>query len=110
VTPHASFLALRFAPREAIANLRGMIAAFPILDDHGFHDSVNLTTGVVSNCVLSLDQGMIMAAISNALADDAMRRAFSEGAIEASIRPLIAPEQFTAEGRTTEPDKSGPLP
>ena len=44
VTPHASFLALRYAPREALANLRGMIAAFPIFDDQGFHDSVNLTS------------------------------------------------------------------
>ena len=30
VTPHASFLALRYAPREAIANLRALISQFPI--------------------------------------------------------------------------------
>ena len=48
---------------------------------------------------------MIMVAIANALADDAIRRAFSDGEIEATIRPLIAPEKFTAEGRTTAPDR-----
>ena len=96
VTPHASFLALRYAPQEAFANLLALTRAFPILDAQGFHDSVNVTTGEVSRRVLSLDQGMILVAIANALADDAMRQAFSEGAIEASIRPLIAPEEFTA--------------
>ena len=57
---------------------------------------MNVTTGEVSHCVLSLDQGMILAAIANALADDAMRQAFADGPIEATIRPLIAPEEFTA--------------
>jgi hypothetical protein len=99
VTPHASFLALRYARRESLANLRAMTKAFPILGIQGFHDSVNVTTGVVSNCVLALDQGMILAAIANALADDAIRRAFSEGPVEAAIRPLIAPEEFTAVDR-----------
>ena len=57
---------------------------------------MNVSTGVVSDRVLALDQGMIMAAIANALADDAMRHAFSDGPIEAVLRPLIAPEEFTA--------------
>ena len=39
---------------------------------------------------------MIMAAIANALADDAMQHAFIDGPIEAAIRPLIAREEFTA--------------
>ena len=99
VTPHASFLALRYAPQESLANLRALIKAFPIFDSQGFHDSVNVITGEVSHCVLSLDQGMILAAIANALADDALRRAFVEGPIESSIRPLIAPEEFTAGDR-----------
>ena len=96
VTPHASFLALPFAPREAMANLEAIAAKFPAYGPHGFHDSVNVSSGKVSDCVLALDQGMIMAAIANALADGAMQRAFVEGEIEAAIRPLIAPEEFTA--------------
>ena len=76
VTPHASFLALRFAPREAMENLRKLKERFPVYGDHGFMDSVNVSRGIVSDRVLMLDQGMIMAAIANALADDAMRTAF----------------------------------
>jgi hypothetical protein len=96
VTPYASFLALRFAPREAMENLRKLKDNFPIYSDHGFLDSVNVTTGVVTDRVLILDQGMIMAAIANALANDAMRRAFIDPQSEAILRPLIAPEEFTA--------------
>ena len=46
-------------------------------------------------CVLTVDQGMIMAAIANELAEDAMRHAFSDGRIEQAIRPLIAMEEFS---------------
>ena len=96
VTPHASFLALRFAPREAMANLRKLKEKFPIYGDHGFHDSVNVSTRRGLRLRPVLDQGMIMAAIANALADDAMQHGFIDGPIEAAIRPLIAPEEFTA--------------
>jgi len=107
VTPHASFLALRFARCEALANLRALIKAFPIFDLQGFHDSVNVATGEVSPCVLALDQGMILASIANALSDDALRHAFRDGLIEARIHPLIAPEEFTAgdhRRRSSPPD------
>ncbi|MGP0065453.1 MAG: glucoamylase family protein, partial [Isosphaeraceae bacterium] len=96
VTPHASFLASRFATREALDNLRKLKESFPIYGEYGFMDSVNVSKGEVSDRVLALDQGMIMAAIANALADDAMRHAFSDGEIESILRPLIAPEEFTA--------------
>ncbi len=96
VTPHASFLALRYAPVEAMANLRKLEKGFPIYGPRGFADSVNTRTGVVSHSVLALDQGMILAAIANALADDAMRRAFVDEAMESKLRPLMAPEEFTA--------------
>ncbi len=98
VTPHASFLALRFAPREAMENLRKLKDRFPIYGDHGFMDSVNVSTGVVADRVLMLDQGMIMAAIANALADDAMRTAFVDRHFEQVLRPLMAMEEFTAGG------------
>lgn len=107
VTPHASFLALPFAPREALANLRALEAKFPIYGPFGFRDSVDVATGVVSDTVLALDQGMILAAIANALADNAMQHAFSDGPVEAAIRPLIAPEEFTA-GPPDEPRSSAP--
>ena len=108
VTPHASFLALRFSPHQAMANLRALAEKFPrIYGPHGFRDSVNISSGVVSEHVLALDQGMIMAAIANALADDVMQHAFSDGPIETAIRPLIAPEEFTA--GTSQAANSGPV-
>jgi hypothetical protein len=73
---------------------------------------------VVSDRLLLLDQGMIMAAIANAVADDAMRDAFIDGPAERVLRPLIAPEEFTAgaapagsarpagDGRKSEPKPS----
>jgi hypothetical protein len=39
---------------------------------------------------------MIRAALANALADDFLQHAFSDGPIVRAIRPLIAPEEFTA--------------
>ncbi len=96
VTPHASFLALAFAPHEALANLRALAEKFPIYGSYGFHDSVKVSTGRVSDCILALDNGMIMAALANVLASDAMQKAFVDGLFEAVLRPLLAPEEFTA--------------
>ena len=77
VTPHAAFLALRYAPRDALANLRRLERDFPgLYGKWGFRDSVNVDTGLVSEYYLSLDQGMVMAALGNALGDDVLRRAF----------------------------------
>jgi hypothetical protein len=96
VTPYAAFLALRYAPHEAIANLRLLSKSFPIYSPLGFQDSADSSTGVISGCILTLDQGMIMAAIANELVDDAMQHLFSDGPIEQAIRPLIAVERFSA--------------
>jgi hypothetical protein len=95
-TPYASFLALRYVPHEAIANLRALSKNFPVYSPLGFLDSVDLSSGVASGCILAVDQGMIMAAIANELADDAMQHAFSDGPVEQTIRPLIAGEEFSA--------------
>ena len=48
----------------------------------GFRDSVNVTTRHVSDSYLSLDQGMIMAALGNALGGDVLRRAFADARLE----------------------------
>ena len=96
MTPHASFLALRYAPREAIANLKALTSRFPIYSPLGFQDSVDVAAGVVCGYILALDQGMIMAAIANELAEDTMQHAFSDGQVEKAIRPLIAMEEFSS--------------
>jgi hypothetical protein len=96
VTPHASFLALQFARDAALDNLRKIAKDFDAYGRYGFYDSVNVQTGQVSSCVLALDQGMVMAAIANDLRDGVMQRYFTRGNVEKVIRPLIAPERFSA--------------
>lgn len=100
VTPHAAFLALRYAPRETLDNLRRLARDFPgLYDKWGFKDSVNVDTGEISPAYLSLDQGMIMAALSNELSHDLLRRAFSDRELERGLRPVIGVERFTTSGK-----------
>jgi Putative glucoamylase/RTX calcium-binding nonapeptide repeat (4 copies) len=101
VTPHAAFLALRYRPREALAALAALEdeAWTPL----GFYDAVNVSPSpgadVVSRAYLSLDQGMIMAALGNALGDDVLRDAFATRDLERAVRPAVAVEEFSVEPR-----------
>jgi hypothetical protein len=99
VTPHAAFLALRYAPGETLANLQRLERDFDVYTPLGFLDSVNVDTGVTSSSYLSLDQGMIMAAIGNALDADVLRRAFATSDFERELRPVIGVEEFSASPR-----------
>jgi hypothetical protein len=99
VTPHAAFLALRFAPRASVANVRRLARDFPgLYGKWGFRDTVNVDTGRVSDFYLSLDQGMIMAALGNALGRDVLRRAFANRSVRDAVRPVIGVEQFSTAG------------
>ncbi len=95
VTPHASFLALRYAPDEALANLAALRSDFDVYGAGGFLDSVDVTTGLVSPHYLALDQGMVMAALGNALRHDAIRDYATRGDVQRVIRPLLRIEEFT---------------
>ena len=95
VTPHASFLALRYAPGPALANLAKLRRNFDAYGPGGFYDTVNVTTGKVAKRYLSLDQGMIMAALGNALGGDVLRHAFSQGPMEQRVAPLMRMEEFS---------------
>jgi hypothetical protein len=94
VAPYASFLALPFAPREALTNLKALSDHFAVYGPYGFHDSVDVVTGQVSDRVLVLDQGMILASLASIIGSDPLRRGFCAGAVETKIRPLIAQERF----------------
>jgi hypothetical protein len=94
VTPHASFLALRYAPTEAMKNLRNLRKDFGAYGPGGFYDAINVSTGEMSERYLSLDQGMIMAALGNQLANDVMRSAFIDGDMAARVAPLMRMEEF----------------
>ena len=112
MTPHASFLALAYAPREALNNIEVLAGRFKAYGPHGFFDSVDVANGRVADCELALDQGMIMASVANALGDRTLQRAFCEGKVDEIIRPLIAPERFgsgieTREARASNPEAPG---
>ena len=96
MTPHASFLALPFAPKEAIENIEILSSRFKAYGPLGFLDAVDVNSGRLAECELAIDQGMIMASLANVLAKGTIQRAFSEGEVASVIRPLIAPEQFGA--------------
>jgi hypothetical protein len=96
VTPHAAFLALRWRPEASLADLSRLARDFPVYTRWGFRDSVNVGTGAVSPYYLSLDQGMIMAALGNALDDDVLRKAFATPDVEHALRPVIGIEHFGA--------------
>ena len=98
VTPHASFLALEFAPNEALDNLDNLREDFDAYGWGGFYDSIDVTTGQVSRYYLALDQGMVMASLGNELTGHRLQRYFSRGAVERAVRPLLAMEEFTAGG------------
>jgi len=67
-----------------------------MVDRWGFRDSVNVDTGAISDGYLSLDQGIIMAAIGNALGDDMLRDAFATADVRDVLKPLIGQETFGA--------------
>ena len=94
VTPHASFLALDYAPRAAMDNLANIRDDFDSYGPGGFYDAVAVESGTVSKFHLSLDQGMIMAALGNELKNDSMRRYFTTPELTRAVRPLMAAEEF----------------
>jgi hypothetical protein len=94
VTPHASFLAMRYAPHAALANLQRIRDDFDAYGPGGFYDAVAVRSGRVSQRYLSLDQGMIMAALGNALTGDNLRSYVSDGALQKRVRPLMEMEEF----------------
>ena len=90
--------ALRAARRRS-RTWRGSSATSSIYTRWGFLDSVNVDTGDASDSYLSLDQGMIMAAIGNALGKDVLRQAFATNDVERELRPVIGVEEFSASPR-----------
>ena len=100
VTPHAAFLALDFDLAAAMANLRALQANFDgLYGAGGFKDAVNVATGQIADRYLALDQGMVMAAITNELTDNQLQ-GYMATTLQPSLQPLMEIEQFGA-GRVT---------
>ncbi|RYU11808.1 glucoamylase family protein [Nocardioides iriomotensis] len=96
VTPHASFLALRYAEDAAVQNLQNIKDDFDAYGPGGFYDAVAVRSGQVSKRYLALDQGMVMAALGNRLAGDSLRGYVSQGAMREHLEPMMRMEEFSA--------------
>ena len=72
MTPHASFLALPFAPREALDNLRALADRYPIYGPNGFRASADVSGGKVKLDPGDLEEGLKTA---NAIGDDTLQKA-----------------------------------
>ncbi|WP_082235655.1 glucoamylase family protein [Halobacillus massiliensis] len=94
VTPHATFLALEYAPIEAFENIK-TLKSYDMYGKYGFKDSVNVETGEVTNAYLALDQGMSIVAIANYLHDGVIRDYFHEDKIGEKPEDLLEKETFS---------------
>jgi RTX calcium-binding nonapeptide repeat (4 copies)/Protein of unknown function (DUF3131)/Putative glucoamylase len=104
VTPHAAFLGLRYRRQESLADLARIERIPGAYGPWGFADSVQVKRAdagpdFASPARLSLDQGMIMAALGNALGGDVLRDAFSGGDVARTVRPVIGVEEFNVQPR-----------
>jgi hypothetical protein len=102
VTPHASVLALEYAPKEVVANLRKLIELYDIYGEYGFYDAVTVSTGLVARKYLSLDQGMIFVALNNYLNDGAIRNRFHADPVIQSAEEILSAEDFGIEETKAE--------
>jgi len=112
VTPHASFLALEFAPEEVIKNLRKLIELYDIYGEYGFYDAVRVApdptkqeiqAGLVARKYLALDQAMIFVAINNYLNNGAIRNRFHADPVMQKGESLLSSEKmFEVSGAPAE--------
>jgi hypothetical protein len=94
VTPHATFLALEFAPAECVANLRKMLTLYNAYGEYGFYDAIDVKTGEVSLKYLCLDQAMCFVALNNFINDGAIRKRFHADPIAKNAEELLKAEDF----------------
>ncbi|OIU70781.1 glucoamylase family protein [Rossellomorea aquimaris] len=94
VTPHASFLALDYAPDEVRKNIK-VLKGMDMYGKYGFYDSVNVETGEMAKAYLALDQGMIMVSIANYLKDGVIRDYFHQDPIGKKPEELLEKEVFS---------------
>jgi hypothetical protein len=96
ITPHASFIALDVAPRQAYANIQALRTLYPgIYGPAGFFDAVDPATGAIGHRDLVLDQSMIMAALDNALSNRALQRDFARDPVSWAARTYLTRETMS---------------
>jgi hypothetical protein len=98
VAPYASALALAATPEPALGNLRRLAKRYPgSYGAWGFYDAVDPKSGEVAHSYLPLDQGMLLVAIANHLADHVVQRAFAADPVAMKALPLLADDRFFGE-------------
>ncbi|MFA6320967.1 MAG: glucoamylase family protein [Candidatus Omnitrophota bacterium] len=94
ITPHATFLALEFIPKECIKNIREMLSRYNAYGEYGFYDAIDVNTGKVATEYLCLDQAMSFIAINNYLNNGAIRKRFHSDPIAKKAEELLKVENF----------------
>lgn len=94
VTPHASALALPFAPEEATANLRRIAERYDAYGEFGLYDALDPKTGAVAYAYLTLDQSMSFVALVNHLKQGSIQKRFAADPAVAPALPLLRDEDF----------------
>ncbi|WP_266082081.1 glucoamylase family protein [Haladaptatus caseinilyticus] len=94
VTPHATFLAIDYAPDAVIENVT-QLRKMGIDGKYGFYDSINAETGEVTEKFYALDQGMSIGAIANHLEDGVIRDYFHETTMGNRPEHLLEREEFS---------------
>lgn len=95
ITPHATFLALEFAPEECVKNLRTILERYNnTYGEYGFYDSIDVKTGKAAVKYLCLDQAMSFIALNNYLNNGAIRKRFHNDPIAKKAEEIIKVEDF----------------
>jgi len=95
VTPYASVIALDYAKKSTLKNIRELIRHYPIIGEYGFYDSVKMRgKHKVTPNYLALDQGMIFLSIANHLTGGAIRNYFHQDPDIASVEYLLEEEKY----------------
>ena len=94
VTPHATFLALEFIPKEAVKNIRAMLGRYNAYGEYGFYDAIEVKSGKIAMEYLCLDQAMSLISINNYLNNSAIRKRFHKDPIAKKSEELLKVEKF----------------
>ncbi|MDD3906300.1 MAG: glucoamylase family protein [Candidatus Omnitrophica bacterium] len=94
VTPHATFLALEFIPKECVKNLRTILQKYNAYGEYGFYDAIDVKTGKVAVKYMCLDQAMSFIAINNYLNKGAIRKRFHNDPIAKNAEELLKVENL----------------
>ena len=95
ITPHATFLALDYYPKETIQNIRNLVKYYPLIyGPYGFFDAVSMDDGYISSRYLALDQAMILISLNNYLNNRAIQKRFEDDPVGRKAIPILKEERF----------------